>query len=64
MRGRTRSGGGGGAKETGGSELGFGLRVGYLFFFFFCRQMDGWMWDGEIDGWMDGRHVIDPWEEP
>jgi hypothetical protein len=25
--------------------------------------MDGWMWVGDMDGWMDGRHVIDLWKD-
>ena len=52
-----------------GSDLGFGLQVGGISFsFYFIFSVDRWM-DGcgmerWMDGWMDGRHVIDPWEEP
>lgn len=46
-----------------GSELGFGLRVGVSLIYLFFLYIDGCTDVGWRDGWMDGRHVIDPWDE-
>ena len=45
--------------KEGGSELGFGLRVGYLFSIFFIFSIDKWMDGcGMMDGWMGAMSSI------
>ena len=51
--------GGGDRWDLGRAWVG-GCGWGFLFHFIFFLYINGWMDVVWRDGWMDGRHVIDP----